>query len=500
MRGCSHNEVIGMHNRYLRDIGQPECYDKKIVADIVSELAGLIKSCIGGYLPVLSLADYYATRVGHSKQRFGKAITRVLKDGFDPIKDSKIKAFQKVECYEFPELAPEEDELKDPRMIMGRDPAFGLLYGRFCSALENMITGVVGFDKGKTLFDMGRFVEEHPSPGWTYYFDDASKFESSQRENLLRDVELSLWQQILLPSDFELLKRCFEVKMVKHGYTNLGMEFVFYALRCSGEVDTWLGNTILNWVAHRYFEIKHGLPKYNFIVTGDDGVGAYPVSCTPEFKNTFSEFGFDCQLDFVSDPLALEFCSSKFVEYSPGRWFLCPNIPKLLRNIGLLKNTDFDRCIGHYYFSLGKMYEIMFPNFPFFKQLSHFLMGLTRNKQVRFYTKEVFRHSNPMWVEAFETKVEPPPFSENLLLIGYYMAYGVSISQLDNLYDWFANFSVDLTGCDKRFNRRGAPAPEFTSEQLSCAEALLEKAMLHSDARVRSFVSRVRLRDRKSVV
>jgi len=492
MRDCVHNEEIGLRNRYLRDIGQPESYDTALVDEILVELAGLIKQQNGGaLLEIPTLHEFYESRTGHSKQRLGKALQTVADTGFDPLKCSKIKAFIKNEKYSLDELTDPESQIKDPRIIMGRDPRFGLIYGRFTTALEKIVKHVKGFDKGDTFFDMGKFIEEHPSEIWSYYYDDASKFESSQREKLLRHVECGLMKLILKPEDYQEFMRCFEVKMIKQGFTRHGLEFLFYALRCSGEFDTWLFNTILNWVAHRYFEKKNKSGNIDFITTGDDGVGAH-LRNKKMTLNTFPEFGFDCTLEFVRSPTDLEFCSSKFVEYYPGKWMLCPNIPKLLRNIGFLINPDFNNCIGHYYYSLGYMYRIMFPGFPFFDQLSKFLMNITQNKRVRFVQVEHLKYLNPMYVEVFKNGKTTVEFSEKLFKIGIQMAYSLLPSELDHVYDYFDTTEVDVSHRDNRFNKKGASAPTFSAAQCQFVQERMDASMINSLPNVLSFVKRLK--------
>jgi hypothetical protein len=300
---------------------------------------------------------------------------------------------------------------------------------------------------------------------------------------LLIDGELALWKKILSKQDFALFKKCFKLKMCKHGWTRHGLEFVFHALRCSGETDTWLGNTILNWIAHRYFEKVNNLPKYNFVVTGDDGNGAFPRNLDPStLINTFPMFGFDCKLRFISDPLELEFCSCKYVEYSPGCWMLCPNIPKLLRNIGLMKNVDFANCVGHYYYSLGYMYKVMFPGCPFFTQLSAFLMRLTKNPKVRFVNIEHFKYLNPMYVEVFRSGTPNVQISQDLFMTGIQMAYGLMPSDLAQIYAYFDEIDVDLAGMDNRFNRKGTPSPMYSSRELAHVEEYMRDVMLQSSS------------------
>jgi hypothetical protein len=270
--------------------------------------------------------------------------------------------------------------------------------------------------------------------------------------------------------------------MIKEGVTRYGIRFLFYALRCSGEFDTWLCNTIVSWLANRYLELVNGLPAYNFRVTGDDNFGAKPRGM--DIINTYPQFGFECDFQLVNDVHELEFCSAKFVEYYPGKWMLCPDPFKIMRNIGYIKNADFEHCIGHYYYTVGYMYTIMFPNLPFFHNFGRFLMGITRNPKVKHVNMNFLRYHNPMVVDAFRVGGKEVTVSTDLFYIGIEMAYGLQRSHIELLDEFYANAEIDITGHDKKFNRKGSPAPLFSDAQLDEVQGLIEATLRASEAKI----------------
>jgi len=291
-----------------------------------------------------------------------------------------------------------------------------------------------------------------------------------------------------------VLTECFEIKMMKDCRTKHGLRFVFYALRCSGEVDTWLGNTILNWIAHRYFEVINNLPPRNFVVTGDDGNGAYPRELLgTQLINTFPLFGFDCKLRFISDPCDLEFCSAKYIEFSPGRWMLCPDPRKILRNLGHMKNPLFAKAVGQYYYSIGYMYHVMFPNFPFFRELSKFLMSITKNHKAKHVNMRLFEQLNPIYLEIFKGgPMAPAHISEDLVSVGLYAAYRLAPSELAQVYSWFGSVHICLQGRDGILNRRGAKLDEFREAELDLVEKSIDTTLLKSKRRVRRWVTAIK--------
>jgi len=141
MRNCCHNDVVGLANRYCKVSDNSINYDLGIVNGILDELAQHILRANGGSrMKPITLLDFLDSRSGHSKQRYYKAFSKMQKRQFDPVKDSGIKAFIKNEKY---------SEHKPPREIMGRDPVFNLLYGRYTIPLEKLLKHIPGFDKGK---------------------------------------------------------------------------------------------------------------------------------------------------------------------------------------------------------------------------------------------------------------------------------------------------------------------------------------------------------------
>lgn len=489
MRNCCHNDVIGLANRYCKESDNPINYDLGIVNGILDELAQhILRANNGSRMKPITLLDFLDSRTGHSKQRYCKAFSKMQKRQFDPVKDSGIKAFIKNEKY---------SEHKPPREIMGRDPVFNLLYGRYTIPLEKLLKHVPGFDKGKDFFEMGKFMEKYV--GSKHFMDcDFSKFESTQREALLKLVECGLWKRILAPEYLPYINSLFRIKMVKKGVTTNGVQFQFYACRGSGDMDTWLFNTILNWVACRYFEIVNKTGNTDFITTGDDSNIAVPMGFSDPI-DTFKLFGFDSKLRLLRDPYDVEFCSSKYIEYFPGRWMLCPNIKKICNNIGLMINSDFNKCIGHYYYSIGYMYSVLFPNFPFFSQLSSFLMGITKNPKVRVNTEHL-KFLNPMYLEFFREGSSGVQCSQNMVEVGFMLAFSLQRTELNQIYHYLSTTKVNVTFCDKVFRKRGNPTPPPTPFECEWVQQSMESRLLSTRPQVNRFVKAAKKPQRDNLI
>lgn len=486
MRNCWHNDQAALHNRYLKETQNDVCYDETTVGSILDDLAVRVRQCNGDLIKPLTLAMFMESRKGTARKRYDEAVTKMLRRGFDPMKDSDIKAFIKNEKYA---------EMKPPRAIMGRNPIFNLIYGRYTLALEKIMSKLPCFAKGKDYFERGAWMDKYYGNS-RFISGDYSKFESSQREKLLRDIELGLWKRVLSPADYEMACMLFETKLVKSGFTGNGIRFSFFACRGSGDMDTGLFNTIINYVACRYFEIKNGLGTYDFIVDGDDSVVAYPINHTNPINNTFVEFGLDAKLDPIDDPNRVEFCSAKFIPYAPGQFVLCPDIRKICRNIGVLINPQFNHAMGQYYYTLGFMYITMFPGIEFFQRLGRFLMGITRNPKLRV-NLELMGQLNPSFIEAFrkcESRNAVRYIDDRLVTVGMWLAFNMQQAELSAIYQWFETVHIDVRGHDKRFRKRGVQHATFDDAQLYHVQVSMEARMRLDYQRILARNERMRAR------
>jgi len=455
MRSCAHNEVVGLANRYMRDVPSKPTYDRAIVEQCIDELAVILEKANGGPFVPLTIAEFIQGREGYSKRRYLRAADHMARHGVDVYRGSGIKAFVKREFY---------SERKAPRMIMGRDPIFNILYGRFTVPLEHAMMRVPEFSKGKDFFQRGEQLE--PYMHETILENDYSKFEASQTIPVLRQIELGLLKR-LFKMFHKIVTTLFNVKMVKRGRTTNGVKFCLVGCRGSGDIDTGLFNTLVNWVAMRYFEIVNKFPSRRFALDGDDSWSAIPRGAP--YINTYPQFCFDAKLKLKNHWSDVEYCSAKFVEYRPGRLVLMPNVRKLLNNIGHCKNELFTNCLGHYYYSLGYMYSICFPGFPIFTELSKFLMGITSNPKVRV-SKQILDLTNYKFSEAFSLGSPNRVIDYDLTLMNTLLAYDIGHEEYSSIISYFATEKPVIL-VDKIFRKRGGGCKITVNYDIIEAEA-----------------------------
>lgn len=373
MAGCRHNVIESLKCRYLKNTPDIGKLDMELVYKIVDHLAGEMKEF---YKPEFSFNQFVKTKPGVTRKRYLKAYKQLLNGGSNLSKIDEIAAFVKNERY--------FEEGKSPRMIMGRDPRFNILYSRFTSRLENSFFSLPQVANACDYWKCGEKFKE--LLGDWMFENDMSKYESSQRKFHLW-LEFLVYSKVVSREEVPDLATLFAVKCKKVGSSN-GVKFEFDFCRGSGDMDTSLGNGVINYLATMYFMIKNFCKRDNclfktcgcwfdkFTLKGDDNYGKC-FRGMKNLKNTFLDWGFDAKLKVNEDPRKTEFCSGYFVELTGGRFYYVQKMKKLIQSLETCINKDFVKngWVAHYYKSLGLMYQRLYGCLPVYRDISAFLLS-----------------------------------------------------------------------------------------------------------------------------
>lgn len=324
------------------------------------------------------MKNWVENKTGKIGQRTRKAYREIYDKGFQFGRDSAIKAFVKLERY--------FEEGKAPRMIMGRDPKFNVLYSQFIEPYEKAFFSLEQVANACDFEECGRKFAK--LLGAWMGENDMSKFEATQWFKLLfiEFYVMYLFLVIYLKFDEDVFVRVFAEKCIKDVKTGVGISAYFLYCRGSGDMDTSCGNGTINYVTTQYFLIKNFCPKcqldncsepgcmsFSFVLKGDDSYFKMPCGAKPH--NYYAQFGLDAKLIVREEPEKTEFCSGKFVEYQRGKYIYVQKLQKLLDSLQTCINSDFVRrgCVGQYYRSLGMMYKKLYGNLPYYRDIADFL-------------------------------------------------------------------------------------------------------------------------------
>lgn len=461
MNNCMHNEFVGLRNRYLKETKHACTYDRKIVDQILDEFCTELNKFWEG---PITLEQFMERKKGNLYTRYSNAVRKINDRGYDVKKHSSTSAFVKNELY---------SEIKPPRMIINRDTRFNLDYGRFTIPLEHCMMNIPQFSKGKNFIERGKQFGDLVYQEGTWFLEgDASKFEGTQRPELLDHIELGIWKRLLNSKEYQHILKIFEAKMIKRGITMNGVKFKFKGCRGSGDMDTGLFNSILMYIACRYFEIMNKFPwSGKFIVDGDDNVMKIPRIDT--YIDTFAHFGFDAKLIIRKDYHDVDYCSGKFIKANDKQFMYVQNIVKIINNMSVFRKIKFDHCKSQYYHSLGYMYKVIYGDLPMFKQFSEFLLRSTKNNHVN---KAILNELNPMYAEVFEAHkgMSTLEYSETIK-VELAMSFEITTGYVDYVCEYYQNsfISFDKKEC-RRYNERGTKRNALDKVEIMKCETLLD--------------------------
>lgn len=443
---CCHNEYVAWHMRYLKETPELGRLDpillNKIIESLSSKMAeNLSKPCL--------FTDFIGDKKGPLRSRYIRAANKLARDGYDS-SCSVIKAFIKNERY---------FEEKPPRLILGRDPRFNILYGRYVVPLEQAYMKLKHVTNGDNFYSLGEKFSQIACES-TYYVDnDMSKYESSQRLFAMR-LEFDTCVRAMRKagydeSSIQEYTTLFAIKMEKRVISANGVEVDFNYCRGSGDMDTSLGNGLLNCIATAYFSSVNFCPMKekchyngmccklnNYLIKGDDSViGA--VGAIKPLIDTYRLFGFDSKLVIRKAVEEVEYCSGHFIEYQPGKYIYAQDLRKLLRSLTTVINNEIIDLgyLAHYYASLGFMYGVLYKNLPIFNQLATLLMSAgnfrvnTELCSLSYNLVESFRNSNGV----YELHVD-----RDLALVSMSMCMGIAVEELCALERRLASVRLDL--------------------------------------------------------
>jgi len=250
----------------------------------------------------------------------------------------------------------------------------------------------------------------------------------------------------------DLITVLFAYKIRKKGHTNTGVNFEFYECRGSGDMDTSLGNGILNYIATQYF-LMHNYCRecefencqnpqcktFSFVVKGDDSYASIPR--TETYENTYAYFGFDAKINIRKHPEEVEFCSGHFLEIRPDEFVYVQKLRKVIQSLTTCLNQDAIRngWVQQYYASLGKMYKVLYAGIPVYEDIADFLIRIGGNHGLKI---ELVESYNLLTAFRAEHHTLGGPLNKSLTYVSMAMINGMSIDELELIKRWYRTANI----------------------------------------------------------
>lgn len=234
-----------------------------------------------------------------------------------------------------------------PRVISPRTPEFNVLLGRYLKPVEERIYDALRVVHGSSLPVVAKgltqqrkaeiIVEKLAMYGCCVGLD-ASRFDQSISQPLLR-LEHGLYRR-LYPGARSLaaLLRC---QLTVNGVGRCpdgALRYKGPAMRCSGDVNTSLGNCIISVTLAHVFLSQHGITG-DIFCDGDDCLLFVPPSALPLLQGLsawYLGYGLRMKVEEPAyEPERVEFCQSRPVFDGQG-WVLCRGPAKAFNTDGFV--------------------------------------------------------------------------------------------------------------------------------------------------------------------
>lgn len=318
------NELGCLHNRVLMRVprAQPEALSALRIysRQVIEHLRGMV----GGPVMCWSRAKAAASLISrHGPGRYGPAAASLRARALTE-QDSLVKLFLKAEKWE----RMEGTTLKTARAIQYRTPRYNIELARFLLPLEELLwqalhiqnplrwysTKNLDWDRRAQLVEA--LWEKHPHA--VALCLDHSRFDAHVSKEVLR-VEHEVYQA-LCEGDRHFLAWMLRQQLVNRGRAGNGTKYVCPGGRMSGDINTALGNTIINAMVLGY---AVGGCDVDLLVEGDDAVIIGEATVVLALRETViaraRTLGFELEVEAVAYSLEeIRFCSAAVLGAAGG--------------------------------------------------------------------------------------------------------------------------------------------------------------------------------------
>jgi len=307
---CILNEIDSIMNRHI--VEQKPCTDKAFVAmsNVAMTMVEFFKK---EDLSRFSRSMVVATRPGRMKKRYNNVMSNVIGKMLG-------KAFIKFE-----KQALDKDTV--PRLIQYRSSEYTLSLARYTIVMENFIKTrhLYCFDHNRGFPFVSKGLDAHARAEMLYKMWNCYKrprahlIDHSKFDSMVNQFHQMIERYIMVESfkGCKTLDWLYSQQVDNRFITQNGVRYNFPFRRCSGDANTSLGNSLIN-----YCILKSCYPNGVIVVDGDDSVVITEDGDESLFD--FSDFGMNTKHESAVVFEHVEFCQSRPVQ-TPIGWVMCRN-------------------------------------------------------------------------------------------------------------------------------------------------------------------------------
>lgn len=280
------------------------------------------------------IKDIIKNKPARAKHRFLAGVHEVKTLGLQPF-HSKVKCMQKLELHDVTKLAGKED-----RAIQYRSTAYNSEITRYLWQIEHRCFNqskyngfrwsAKGLTKARRAVLLMKMATSYEDP--VFICADHSRFDAHVNVELLKE-EHRFYNKCYSNKSYSL-KQLLKQQLINVGETKGGIKYKCVGKRMSGDCNTALGNSVLNYGMLAAWLSSSGV-KGNILLDGDDSVivvNRSDLAALDNVQEFMLRFGMVTEAEVVDDIREAEFCQSRVVLGRVGPYF-CPNPIKILDTI-----------------------------------------------------------------------------------------------------------------------------------------------------------------------
>jgi hypothetical protein len=274
-------------------------------------------------------------------------------------KDGRIRMFLKDDKYETKTLGQllsgEENKFASPRCIQYRNKRYSLLLAQYIKAVEAEAC-TYSDDTNTHVFAKGRNLTERANDlrsKWDSFMNpvaicmDHSKFDCHIKIEHLRQEHATYLDYF---EDKSLLKFLLRMQLKNKGCTKNGTTYITKGTRMSGDQNTSMGNSIINYgmLKEAFKKIKAG-----FYVDGDDSVVIIDRMDYAKVNfGVFAKFGMNTKKEEIDIFERVDFCQCRPVfdgvswQLARNPWRALVRLPWTVKRAALPIKAKYVRSVG----------------------------------------------------------------------------------------------------------------------------------------------------------
>lgn len=294
-------------------------FTKRILADLPIARDGFYDEfekfvdlfCECYLIPLRSIMNFEewlkTTSYSDSRKEQLRKIVKEIRGLLDKKKCRNVKCFTKREAY---------DSVKEARLIMSRIDEFKVIAGPIFKSIEEVVYASLPFAKHMSVEGRIEFVTNMKDLGFTY-MSDYTAYESHFVKELKESCEFRMYRYMTYHLLGDTLDTLLDILSGRNTVrTRAGVKLKFDARRCSGEMDTSLGNGWTNLLITLFIiwkktncSISQLFEHYQGIVEGDDHLFTTTV---PLLSSDYNDCGMTIKLVKIIAPTEGSFCGLIF--------------------------------------------------------------------------------------------------------------------------------------------------------------------------------------------